>query len=141
MILNGEIGTFEIEVLCKNNTSSNEFWEANWLHSVVKGSFPGFTFNFNTNLRADDLQRLYKQLNDLVHYKETEAKLLTIEDNINLNFNRIHTGGIKVTGRVTAIDLTGCMLEFKFDSDNPTVERFAIEIKMILEEYPIIGQL
>jgi hypothetical protein len=140
MILTGDIGIFEIEILFSNNSSSNDFWESNWLHSIIKGNFPGFDFKFNTNIRTDDFKRALEKLQNLIANKNEDADFLTLEDNINLHFKREPTGSIKIKGKVVAIELSGCSLEFNFITDIATIEKFVSEISNLLNKYPIVGQ-
>jgi hypothetical protein len=139
MILKGDIGTLEIEVLANKASGTNDFWEENWLYSTIKGNFPGFTANFDCNLRTDDFERFAQELRAMVSMKSDVAKFTTMEEGLTLLLEREHTGTVKVTGKMTATELTQCSLEFKYQVDNPTLERFIYEVEDVIKTYPIIG--
>ncbi len=49
-----------------------------------------------------------------------------------LLLEREHTGTVRVTGEMT-------VMEFNYQVDNPTLERFVFKVKEVLKMYPIIG--
>lgn len=71
--------------------------------------------------------------------KSDIAKFTTMEEGLTLLLEREHTGTVKVTGKMTATELTQCSLEFKYQVDNPTLERFIYEVEDVIKTYPIIG--
>ena len=139
MILKGDIGTLEIEVLTNKIFGTNNFCEENWLYSTIKGNFPGFTANFDCNLRTDDFERFAKELRAMVSMKSDVAKFTTMEEGLTLFLERKHIGMIKVTGKMKATEFPQCSLEFKYQVDNPTLERFIYELEDVIKTYPIIG--
>ncbi|MET3731418.1 WapI family immunity protein [Moheibacter stercoris] len=140
MILKGDIGYLELEVLTNKISGSDDFWEENWLYTSVKGNFPGFTANYDCNLRTDDLKRCYNDVIGLINGITNNAKLTTLEEGIELSFQKDKFGSIQVSGKLTATDLTRCCLEFTFVTDIQTVISFNSQLHKILIEYPIIGK-
>lgn len=139
MELKGEIGIIQIEVLFNKTSGTNNYWEENWLYCTVKGNFPGFISNYECNIRTDDFERCYNELVELHKFSREIAKFTTIEEGLIIILERNHNGSIKVTGSMNAVDLTGCSLNFNFQTDNFSLESFINDIFYILKEYPIIG--
>jgi hypothetical protein len=139
MFLKGDGGYLEIEVLTNKISGTNNYWEENWLYSTIKGKFPGFDANFDCYLRTDDFDRFAQELREMIALKSDEAKFTTMEEGLMLFLEREHTGAIKITGKITATELTRCSLDFKYQVDNPTLERFINEVENLIKTYPIIG--
>ena len=129
----------EIEILTNKISGTNNYWEENWLYSTIKGKFPGFDANFDCYLRTDDFDRFAQELREMIALKSDEAKFTTMEEGLMLLLEREHTGAIKITGKITATELTRCSLDFQYQVDNPTLERFINEVENLIKTYPIIG--
>lgn len=142
MNLKSNEGSLEIEVRNRISSDSDDYWDGNWLYVFIKGVFPGFQVNFGCNIRTDELQNWYEELQKLSFQKVTQVQLVALEEGITLLFEREATyGTIKVSGKLTAVDLTGCSLEFVIIIDNYEVMNFILELGYILEKYPIVGKL
>lgn len=139
MTLKGDFGELTFNVLTRKTMDSNDFWEENWLYSNVNGSFPGFAVDFNFYIRVDELKRCYDEVWSMILNKRDEAKLSTLEESVMAYFVRDYAGHIQVNGTLKAIDLTGCCLMFNFDIDNMGLEKFAFQLKAVLDNYPIKG--
>lgn len=140
MILKGDIGYLEFNILTNKVSGSNDFWEENWLYTSVKGDFPGFIANYDCNLRTDDLKRWYDDVMGLINDVTSNAKLTTLEEGIELFFQKDQSGSVQVRGKLIATELTGCSLEFVFVTDIQTVINFNSQLRKVLIEYPIIGE-
>ncbi len=139
MVIKGDIGYLELEVLTIITSGSNDFWEENWLYTLVNGTFPGFTAKYECNLRTDDFQRCYYELLDLLNSKSDFAKFTTVEEGVELSFSKDISGSIVVKGKLVGTELTRCSLEFNFVTDVLTVNNFSLQIQSLLLMYPIIG--
>ena len=139
MELKGDFGYLELDVLTNKTLGSNDYWEENWLYTSVKAKFSGFTVDFYCDLRTDDFEKCSDEVSNLLAEITDGAKFVTLEEGVELHFQRDSVGIIFVKGKLTATELTKCSLEFSFSVDIPTMERFNIELHKIIEKYPIIG--
>lgn len=139
MVLKGEQECLEIEVLTSITSESGDYWEENWLYASVKGQFPGFIVNYDCNLRTDDLRRCNDEISNLLKGFVNNAHFTTLEEGIELYFQREPLGKISITGKFVATELTKCCLEFSFSADISVIDKFQFDLNNIIEKYPLIG--
>ena len=139
MIIKGEIGKIEIDILTNKTSGTFDFWEENWLYANIKGNFPGFKVNYDCNLRTDDFQHCAEKLESMLSMDIEVAEFTTIEEGLQIMFIRGEFGDIKVKGKMIATELTQCVFEFKFTMDVPTLQRLIGEMQQVVYMYPLIG--
>lgn len=137
MLLKNSIEFLEITILRRENPQAEDFWDANWLKAEIKIEVEGFKAHYATNLRVDDFQRFYEQMNDLKKGISQEAKFFTMEDGLSLSCKLQSTGNLMCEGR--ANNETGNILEFKLLLEGIFIERIINQLDTILKIYPLIG--
>lgn len=140
MILKGDLGCVEIDVLSVHKSTSNDFWDNNWLTAIVKADLPGFKVYLQQELRKDDFAYCLLQLKEFLDYKRSEAFFTAIEEGIYIHFLYEDCGNIVINGKITEIDLIKCSMEFSFISERFYIESFMRDIETFMNENPMIGQ-
>jgi hypothetical protein len=133
MILKGELGFIELLVLSRENTNTNDYWDANWLASEIKIEVPGFKAHYATNLRIDDLNRFYNELMSFNQLKTNDIEFNTMEEGLFLQCHRSSNGDILCKAK--AINQNGDSLKFKFITHEAFILTFTSELKLILSTY------
>jgi|GEM_PF-4772909 len=139
MILQGDIGRLELDFLTRKEYGTNNFWEENWLYTLVKATFPGFIVRFHCNVRTDDLQRWHDDLAKFIDNELSSITLTSLEECISLIFIKNGIEDTKVAGVITDTELTGCSVKFTLHCDMSIIVNFRVELHNILMQFPIIG--
>jgi len=140
MLLKGEVGKLAVNIKARNDSSTLDFWDANWLFTEINLETLSFKASYRANLRTDEFQRFYLELDDLLNYTADEAGFNSTEEWLTLRMIRNKSGLFTCKGKIAIIDYPGNSLEFNFAVDAPSTERFKEEIKEILDKYPVIGE-
>lgn len=136
MLLKNNSDFLEINILKRDNTDTNDYWDANWLEAKIQIVVQGFTANYETNLRIEDLQRFYEQITKLQENKSQEIEFSTMEEELYLKGKLKSTGILMCDGE--ANNQTGNILRFKLNLDDMSLNNFAQQLRKILQDYPII---
>ncbi len=139
MVLKGDIGRLEINVLKRINSETNDYWDDNWLQSEIRIDVPGFKVFYGFNLRVDDLQRFYKGLITLKNSNSRKVEFTTMEEGLYLYLNIENNGVVNCKGK--ANNENGNSLDFKLQSDMATLDIFIGDLETTLRFYPLIGNL
>lgn len=131
-------GKIEINIVDRSNKTATDFWDANWLQAEITIHTSGFKAHYITNIRTDELERLYEELIKLEKLQIKEARFSTIEEGLYIVFTLLSNGIIQVIGR--ANDGDGNILEFKFNAESSSINNFARQLKKTLDLYPVIGE-
>lgn len=96
MILKSEDKIVEIIILQKSYPEAKEFEDVNWLKCEIRIEVPGFKGIYGTDLRIDDFERFYEEIEEVRLLHSKELKLVTMEDGIYLKGTLDIYGHIKV---------------------------------------------
>ena len=137
MVLKGELGTIEINVIRRSSTNTDDYWDANWLESEIKVNVPGFKVSYGISLRVEDLQTFYDALVNLTAFTANKAEFKTMEEGLYLKCIANSRGQVVCSGRAKN---QPNILEFELQTDIISVNNFASELKSTLELFPLIGK-
>ncbi|WP_211655442.1 WapI family immunity protein [Planococcus alpniumensis] len=135
----GEQAETQIEVLKRSYPKSVDFWDANWLDTMIIIKIPGYSAHFDAQLRADEFRDFHKQLKEMNKRLKRKVELTSMEGVIDVQ------GRINLLGRIvwkveTQYPVgTGAVLTFEFDSDQSFVPPLLKELEGVLTNYPVIG--
>lgn len=136
MILIGNDGKLEINILRRSNLEADDYWDGNWLDSEIRIDVQSFKSLYGTNLRVDDLQMFCERLIALRGNKENEAEFTTLEDGLYLHCKLEYNGIINCRGK--ANNDTGNSLEFRLQTDLVSLDIFIHELEVVLKSYPLV---
>lgn len=139
MILKGDTGKLEINVLKRGDSETNDYWDGNWLETEIIINVPGYNAFYGTNLRVDELQRFLEGLIALQTINERVAKFTTMEDGLYLHCEVESNGTVNVNGK--ANNNTGSILDFRLQTDLASLDIFVNELRGVLKLYPLVGSL
>ena len=136
MILKSEGRFIEIIILHRNNESI-DIEDANWLDAEIKINVPGFKGLYKANLRAEDFERFYKDLNKLKTGKFFQIELTTMEEGIYLKGSLDLLGTIKWEG-IARSYWGNSVLTFEMETDYASIDALIEQTLEILNEYPVV---
>jgi hypothetical protein len=140
MILKSEGRFIEVIILRRIYPERTDFEDANWLESEIKIDVPGFKGLYGTNLRTDDFERFYKDLEKLKTGKSSKVEFTTMEEGLHLEGLLDITGNVKWIGTAKS-SWGGSCLTFKIETDNASIDNLLKQMLEILNKYPIIGTM
>lgn len=135
----GDASVIEINILNRSNSGTDDYWDANWLECEIKIKVPGFSAQYNTNLRVDELLSFCKNLVSIQNWTETNAIFTTLEEGLYLHCHIEANGGINIEGK--AENEIGNNLTFRFQTDFSSLNIFTNELILDLKHYPLIGNI
>ena len=109
---------FVIKVIGRQHPDATDYWDGNWIGSIINIEIPGYSVKFPANLRTDELLSFMEELKNLDETLKEKASLKSMEDFIMLE------GEVDLTGKVMWTGET-C---------------YPLGTGAILEEFPVIGK-
>jgi hypothetical protein len=134
MLLIGDFGKIEINILSRNN--SDDYWDGNWLYSNITINIGFFSANYNCNLRTDEFSLFNEKLEELLAEKITESQFSSMEDGLLLNFKKDLLGNFILNGEGKNDDNYNVSLLFKVSVDYNQMEQLRNSIYNLLQKYP-----
>ena len=135
--LMGENSTVKIEILGRENPTTNDYWDGNWLNVNVYLELPEIKASYRTNIRVDEIQAFLEKLVDLNNKSTDTVELTTMEEGIYLCLENQKNGSILITGR-SVIEMSG-KIEYRFTTDILSLDRFYTSLKSSINQYPLVG--
>jgi hypothetical protein len=137
VILKGDTGSLKIDIIKRENASTNDFWDANWIEANIEIGVFGFSGKYEASFRVDDLYRFYNELVKLTKLEKTSAEFTTLENGLFFKCDANRRGAVTCTGKAISRDN---ILEFTIDTDLPSLALFERDLKLTLEKYPLKGK-
>lgn len=140
MILKAEGRFIEIIILRRSYPESIDFEDGNWLESKIEIDVPGFKGLYGANLRVDDFERFYEDLEKLRTFQSKEIEFVTMEEGVYLKGTLDMTGNIKWYGMAKPSYGNSC-LTFVIEMDYSSIDDLLRQTQDVLNNYPVIGKL
>jgi hypothetical protein len=137
MILKSEGRFIEITILRRSYPESMDFEDRNWLESEMKIDVSGFKGLYGANLRTDDFEHFYKELEKLKSNQSKEIEFITMEEGLYLKGLLDMTGNIKWNG-IAKPSWDSCFT-FVIETDYASIDNLLKQVSKILNEYPVLG--
>lgn len=131
----------EIDVLHRNYPASRDYWDANWLASLIHLEIPGYTAHFEADLRTNELKEFADELRDMNENLKGTATLKNLDDYIHLTGTMNSLGKILWNLETRYPVGIGAQLSCAFESDQSYLRTLIDEIDTVLETFPVIGKL
>jgi hypothetical protein len=119
---------------------SNDFWDGNWLESEIRINAPDINVLSGITLRAEDFLRFYEGLKKMQDDQLQEVEFTTMEEGIYFKGKSDITGNIKWEG-IAKLGYEGNSLTFRIETDHASIDRLSAEVKEILSDYPVKGNM
>ena len=140
MILKSEGRFIELTILQRSYPESTDFEDGNWLETEIKIDVPGFIGLYGANLRTDDFERFYKDLEKLRINQSSIIEFTTMEEGLYLKGILDMTGNIKWNGMAKSSWGNSC-LTFLMETDYASIDDLLKQMQEVLNEYPVIGAM
>ena len=141
VIGNAETERLIIRVLDRAHPDADDYWDGNWLRTVLDVSAGYFAGSVAVDLRADELKDLREQLATLYEASEGEASFTTMENWVEILFHRDSLGHVQVRGEVS--DNPGRMgnsLRFQYALDQTFLPPIIDALDAAEASWPVIGR-
>jgi hypothetical protein len=132
-----------VEVLSRARPDATDYWDGNWLNSVVEVAAGPWRGSYRASLRADEFAELHNQLQVL--YEDTgsqPAQFNSMEPWLQFSVERSdRLGHLRVAGRAQAEPFFDShnVLHFALELDQTYLPRVLDELEQVLNEFPVIG--
>lgn len=138
MILKSEGRFVEITILRRSFPEHMNYVDGNWLDAEIKIDVPGFKGLYGANLRTNDFECFFKDLEKLQTNQSSIIEFTTLEDGLYLKGILDITGNIQWYGTAKSSWGNSC-LTFLIESDYASIDDLFKQTRELLKEYPVIG--
>jgi hypothetical protein len=129
-----------IRVLGRMHPNAADYWDGNWLVTPLEIRAGGFRGDIAAALRADELERFARELDDLHESLSGEATLESMETWLTLHVNVAPSGQVTVAGTSTDQPGMGNRLTFEVnDLDQADLPGIIQALSGIGEAFPVLG--
>lgn len=129
-----------LEIVDRLYPNSVDYWDGNYLKTVLELEIPAFKSSFVTNIRTFELNRFLDELTNL-KVVGSECLLSNVDENINIIGKVNYTGSIDWNCTIIYPAGNGARLKFNINTSSTLVDKLIVTIKDILETWPIIGEM
>ena len=134
-------GYVRISVAGYQHPSQTDFWDGNWLISLITVEVGGFSAKLGASLRLDEFESFLAELSRLDETVSGKATFTTMESQLSLELEADRLGHISVMGRVTDPIGGSNHLVFRIpDFDQSYLPILLGEIRELLSALPIRGR-
>lgn len=129
-----------IQVIGYSLPHMDDYWDGNWLICEVRAEIPGFTVNFPTDLRTNELTSFYDELVHMYGKMSGSASLVGLETNVDIQVQMDKLGKLEWKARLAFPSGDGAAIEFNIQSEQSYLIKLIDELKNILKGFPIKGK-
>lgn len=130
----------EIDVRQRNYPDSRDYWDANWVASVIHLEIPGYMVHFEADLRTEELRDFVEELRTMNENLGGTAILKNLDSYIYLEGTMDRLGKIAWTIETCYPAGIGTQLTSEFESDQSYLRILIDELDRVLEAFPVIGK-
>ncbi|MEV0826336.1 WapI family immunity protein [Nonomuraea rubra] len=129
-----------IRVRGRMHPGATDFWDGNWLTSLIQVRAGGFTAWINAGLRADELRDFRVALERVYAEVKGSATLSTMEGWIELTVECHPRGSLSISGTVVDDPGMGNTLHFEIDGlDQTDLPPLVDALVAVEERFPVLG--
>lgn len=132
--------SLQVTILGRAHPGFTDFWDGNWLRTPMAGWFGRFRFDIaDAMLRADEIAAFAAGLAVLRERRSGRARLMSMEDWVDLTISGDGSGRLDVSGLV--MDRPGGNeLRFRIDDfDQSFLPPLLADLDEALAAYPVVG--
>jgi hypothetical protein len=125
--------------LRRSYPDAEDFWEGNWLKVAVEVRAGAFHGAFEADLRGDELQAFFEQLQALQGAAEGKAALQSAEGWVTVRLVLDQRGRLDGTCEIQDDPAMGSSLRFTLGSEPAQLAPMLAALAGILEAFPVVG--
>jgi hypothetical protein len=129
-----------IEVENRLYPDALDYWDGNYLKTIVKVVIPGFKGAFSTSIRTLELKGFLDGLNNINKSINSECLLVNIDENIRLIGKVNYTGSVDWRCVLIYPAGNGACLSFDINTSSSLIDILIASVNNILKEWPIIKE-
>lgn len=133
-----EASLIELQILARMTPDATDFWESNWCQTLIKFDLGPFHGAFEFDLRTDELDAFYHDLQTLYDNLSGTAALKTLEDQVSIILTCDTKGHIEASGFLRDQPGMGHKLTFEFTLDQTYLPQVLEGLGMVLKEFPVL---
>jgi len=129
-----------IKALGRMHPDATDFWDGNWLNTLIVVSAGKFRAEVGASLRSDELAGFREGLQRIYAELRGTASLSSMEEWLSVDVAIESFGKLKVVGRLTDALGGGNKLSFKIDDlDQSYLPEIIDALQEIEIRYPVVG--
>ncbi len=128
-----------IEVLRRERAGESDYWDGNWLETIVEVRAGAWAGKFPAHLRSDEFQAFRQEVARLYDRLEGTAEFSPIEPWLMVRLVGNGRGGIAVEGEACDKIGTGNTLQFRGEIDQTYLPQLLKELDEVLRTFPVVG--
>ena len=133
-----ETGSLSVTVLMRSH-NADDYWDGNWVDSIVDVKAGGFTGRFGACLRAEEFQSFRDGLAKIDSFESSAARFETMEGQLSIEIFGDKLGHL--SAKCTALDQAGIgnRLSFELKFDQTDLTAIIRGLNLIISNFPVIG--
>lgn len=120
--------------------SSNDYWDGNWLTTLIEVAAGGFRGKVDALLRVEELIEFRTQLAALANSPFGKARFTTMEEWLSLELSGDRLGHIELLGELRDQPGIGNLLRFRLTSDQTELRPMIAALGDALAAFPLLGR-
>lgn len=113
--------------------------DGNWIESEIHIVAGGFQADFRANLRSDEFQMFFEQLEGVRRTFHGAATFATVEGQLALALSADEEGGLRVGGEASDVGSSGSRLQFSFAIDRASLPAICQSLESVLAAFPVVS--
>jgi hypothetical protein len=135
----GGLKTEYVEVWVISRSPEPDYWDGNWLGCKVSLAAGGFGGRYLANLRTEELEQFYSEVQTLYESLTGVAHLRTTEEQLTLELKGDGRGHVTCRGEARDTAGTGNLLRFELALDQTQLFGTMVQLSDLLTRYPVRG--
>lgn len=129
-----------LRVVARMNPEHSDYWDGNWLRTVVIVHVGAFEATYKAALRTDELSRFRGEVGKLYQTLKGQAHLRSMEQWLDVVISTDGLGNMSITGEARDEPGLGNRLRFTIDDyDQTDLPGLIQALDEALDRFPIIG--
>jgi hypothetical protein len=137
VIMKGDKGQLDIEILKYENPNARTIDDANWLLGRLSINAGPFSGSIALSMTTNELESLDKQLGMATKSLTGQIDFASLEGNLRIRVQFGSTGTAVVSGIVTPDEAHETALHFGFNADPTNLEACVQSIGRLLQQFPV----
>lgn len=128
-----------VRVLDRSHPASTDYWDGNWIRSLVVVRVGPFEGEYRCELRTDELSRLHDDLARLYGQLGGRAGLATLDGYLGFDVEGDGLGHFTIEGEATDDPGAGRSLSFRLEIDQTQLAEVVGQLEATVRQFPVLG--